>query len=136
MLIILTVFLKRLAFALVSKEGKYSVIHFHISKYLISERKPQTSVSQTDLQHSKEKIFSSISIPPAWICIIVNMHRFEFQKAISRIAAFLLKKCEIDFDLWIKFDRAVNCSKVFSREKIQRQEGNFSKMFKADLFQK
>jgi hypothetical protein len=62
------------------------------------------------------------------------MHRFEFEKAISRIAAFLPKKCEIDFDLWIKFDRR-NLFKGFLMRKIQYQERKFSKMFKVDLFQ-
>jgi hypothetical protein len=60
------------------------------------------------------------------------MHRFEFQKAISRIAAFLPKKCEIDFDLWIKFDRR-KLFKGFFMRKIQCQEGNFRRCLKQML---
>jgi hypothetical protein len=52
------------------------------------------------------------------------MYRFEFQKAISRIAASLPKKCEIDFHLWIKFDRR-KLFKGFLMRKMQCQEGKF-----------
>jgi hypothetical protein len=42
------------------------------------------------------------------------MHRFEFQKAISRIGRILAQKCDIDFDLWIKFDRRKLFKGIFS----------------------
>jgi hypothetical protein len=63
------------------------------------------------------------------------MHRFEFQNAISRIAAFLPKKREIDFDLWIKFDRRKLFKGFFSCEKYNVKKENFRR-FKVDLFQK